>query len=251
MCRWFENFLFRACQVAQTFWQKICFAADWLLEAIFPPKCIFCRKEGSLVCQTHSTKNFPPAPKNQVRFESLKQVFAATAYLHHNVKIFVQFFKFRGFKGLSDFAAAEMVARAPADFFAHAVLVPVPLHWTRRLWRGFNQAQLLADSIVKIIPTSRVCNDLKRHKKTRQQAQLSKLQRQQNTQNAFFWEPKMQIPKNAKIILIDDVVASGATLDCAAKTILDSRGSCQILAAVFARGGADEIHLQKFPKIYH
>ena len=207
-------------------------AFEWFLNALFPPQCLICRKEGDYLCQKHN--DFPYSPSNEVRFKYLDRVIASTAYYHPVAQKTVEYFKFRGFRGVAKIMALKMVQSVSKDFFKDALMVPVPLHWTRHFWRGFNQSEVLAQEIQKDIPTLEISKLLKRNKRTFQQAQLGKSERQKNLANAFAWRGKEAISK--RIILIDDVVASGATLDSAAE-ILKKQGAKEVYALVFARGG--------------
>ncbi len=79
-----------------------------------------------------------------------------------------------------------------------------------------------------------IIHNLKRVKRTSQQAKLTKEKRHQNLTDAF--EAKFESKITQRIILIDDVVASGATLDSAAR-VLKKKGAKEVVALVFARGG--------------
>ena len=205
------------------------------LSALFPEKCIACRKEGSYLCKRHD--ELPPAPKNEARFTSIDHVQATTAYYNFVAKQMVEFLKFRGFQSVGEFMTEKIVEQTPRSFWHHAVIVPIPLHWTRKFWRGFNQADILAMEIAKLVTEIEIVRDLKRKKRTRQQAKLSKVRRAKNIQDVFVWESKQSIPK--RVILIDDVVASGSTLDSAGK-VLKKAGVQTVDAVVFARGGGKE-----------
>ncbi|MCF7905670.1 ComF family protein [Candidatus Gracilibacteria bacterium] len=122
--------------------------------------------------------------------------------------------------------------KTPTSFFKKTVLVPIPLHWTRKFARGFNQSELMAQTIAKYASLL-VSTNLKRIRRTPQQARLSKKEREGNIQHAFVWKGDA-IPRN--ITLIDDVVASGSTLEEAAR-ILKQAGVKKVQAVVFARGG--------------
>jgi ComF family protein len=204
---------------------------SWAQEALFPPRCIICKREGSWLCKKHNA--FPSAPKNEASFENLDNIFAATAYYHPTTRTFVEYFKFRGFRDLADIMAKQIVLTLPPEYLKTHTLIPVPLHWTRKLWRGFNQAEILAQAIQRYSPETPVQGDLKRIRRTKQQAKLKRSDRLQNLTLAFEWRGK-EIPK--KILLIDDVVASGSTLDSAAK-ILKRNGAKNVSGVVFARGG--------------
>lgn len=211
-------------------------AYAWFLEALFPPKCIICRKEGNYLCNTHRT--FHSAPTNEVDFKFVDNIHAAVKYYDPTTEKLVEFFKFRGFGELADIMGEEIVKFVPKDFWDNAVLVPVPLHWTRKFWRGFNQADLIAQAIGKKIPQVKIQYLLKRHKRTFQQAKLSRDERLQNIRNAFCFHPDRakRFEESLRYILIDDVVASGATLESAAETLKKS-GISKVEALVFARGG--------------
>ncbi|MCF7846696.1 MAG: ComF family protein [Candidatus Gracilibacteria bacterium] len=205
----------------------------WLIEALFPSRCVVCGSSGSFLCDTHQA--FPPAPPSEAVFVFLEQCHAHAAYADPVVKRCVEFFKFRGFASLAEIFGEKMAAEVPAELRGKDVLlVPIPLHWTRRFWRGFNQANLLAREIKKHHPTFTVSKGLRRPKRTRQQARLSKAERAQNLQNAFVWRGESLQGKH--VLLVDDVVASGATLDAAARVLKDA-GATAVQAVVFARGG--------------
>jgi ComF family protein len=117
-------------------------------------------------------------------------------------------------------AGRELLAEADA-------LVPVPLHW-RRLWaRRFNQSAMLAAAIA--------AGALKRVKPTAQQVGLSRPERAANVQGAF------RVPDESKaavagrrLVLVDDVLTSGATVDGCART-LTRAGAANVDVLIFAR----------------
>jgi ComF family protein len=209
--------------------EKRCFLA-----ALFPPKCLACRKEGYYLCKRH--REFPAAPTNKAHFENIDHVHASTAYYHFTAKKTVEFLKFRGFQEVATLMAEQIVKDLPRTFWHHAILVPIPLHWMRKFWRGFNQADLLALELEKIVPELTISRGLKRTKYTSQQSKLSKHARKRNMKNVFIWDEKVTPP--LRVILIDDVVASGSTLDSAAGVLKDA-GVKTVDAVVFARGGKE------------
>lgn len=95
-----------------------------------------------------------------------------------------------------------------------AVFVPVPLHHKRWLTRGFNQSELIAKELSGLSGISAV-NLLKRVKNTETQINLKRHERQANVKEAFIVNT-IKLDKTKKIILIDDVVTTGSTLnECA------------------------------------
>jgi ComF family protein len=128
------------------------------------------------------------------------------------------------------------MARAGRELTAGAdALLPVPLHW-RRLWaRRFNQSAALAGAISEICGVPVLHGALKRVRATPQQVGLSKTQRADNVQGAF------RVPTDEKahvagrrLVLIDDVLTSGATADTCARALLRA-GAAHVDVLVFAR----------------
>jgi ComF family protein len=112
------------------------------------------------------------------------------------------------------------------------VLVPVPLHPQRLRQRGYNQSKLLADGLGKIagLPVSDNC--LKRQRPANPQAKADSLeQRRRNVADAFAARGDL---RGKRLILIDDVATSGATLDAAAAA-LKSAGSASVWGLTLAR----------------
>lgn len=99
------------------------------------------------------------------------------------------------------------------------VLCPVPLHWSRGFLRGFNQAQVLADS-VSVARGWPVALLLARVRPTGSQARRTTAQRRSALEGAFAWQGGASVP--ARVILIDDVVTSGATLEACARTLKEA-----------------------------
>ncbi|MFC1850068.1 double zinc ribbon domain-containing protein [candidate division CSSED10-310 bacterium] len=115
---------------------------------------------------------------------------------------------------------------------ADELVVPVPLHWSRFLYRGFNQSYLLAKALTKMLPLRLVNDALIRIRRTPPQAGNVK-QRRKNVANAFKVKIKKRI-KAKNILLIDDVMTTGATLTECAK-VLKAAGSAEVRAFTIAR----------------
>jgi competence protein ComFC len=114
-------------------------------------------------------------------------------------------------------------------------LVPVPLHWRRRLGRGFNQSKLLAQRMKLDGPA--VQTDLVRIRYTEQQWNLTGPQRRRNVKGAF--AVRRGHPFEGKsILLVDDITTSGATLAECSKVLKDA-GAKQVFVAVLAAAYKD------------
>ena len=128
------------------------------------------------------------------------------------------------------------MARAGSELLEGAdALLPVPLHW-RRLWaRRFNQAAALAGTISELCGVPVLHGVLKRVRATPQQVGLSKPERATNVQGAFRVpaEQKVEIA-GKRVVLIDDVLTSGATVDTCARALLRA-GAAHVDVLVFAR----------------
>ena len=113
------------------------------------------------------------------------------------------------------------------------VLVPVPLHWTRQWWRGYNQTQLLAKEVgFPIYPV------LKRVRRTPIQPGMTTwAARKRNVKGAFALKVGKDNLKGLKVCLVDDVKTSGATLDECAR-ILRQAGVASVWALVLAVAGS-------------
>lgn len=132
--------------------------------------------------------------------------------------------------------AGTWMARAGRELLSDAdALVPVPLHW-RRLWtRRFNQSAQLALAVSRACGVPVADSALKRVKATAQQVGLSQKERAANVQGAFRVPPEGKAAvQGRRLILIDDVLTSGATVDACARTLLRA-GARDVDVLVFAR----------------
>lgn len=112
------------------------------------------------------------------------------------------------------------------------LVVPIPLFKKRLRWRGFNQAEILARSLSNQFLYS-LSLDLVRLRAGQAQAGLSETERATNIQGAFTWQGINLNNKN--ILLVDDVITSGATLNAAA-AVLKRAGASTVYALVLAKG---------------
>lgn len=124
--------------------------------------------------------------------------------------------------------------RAGLDLFDKSdLIIPVPMYWKRRIRRKYNQATVLAELIAKntCIPHSAV--NLCRIRHTQSQTRKSAKDRQKNIKNAFILKKPEQI-KGKSILLIDDVVTTGATVSSCAK-LLKKNGAKAVYVLTIAQ----------------
>ena len=133
-------------------------------------------------------------------------------------------------------AASRWMARAGQELLAEAdVLVPVPLHWRRGWSRRYNQSGALARVISRQSGVKLASEALRRIRATEQQIGLSRPQRAANVQGAFkVAADRMADIQGRRIVLIDDVLTSGATTDACARALLRAKAA-QVDVLVFAR----------------
>lgn len=134
--------------------------------------------------------------------------------------------------------------RAGGSFLEEAdVIIPVPLHPKRLRERRFNQSAVLAEEIAKRTQKTYAPDLLKRIKSTVPQKGLSRKQRLNNVKNAFGIEEKnIRFVERKRIVLIDDVFTSGATLNAGAEKLL-SKGADRVSCLTIARVLKDELTL--------
>jgi len=132
---------------------------------------------------------------------------------------------------------AEWMARSGGELLDEAdVIVPVPLHWRRMFKRKYNQSAELAWHLSKISGVSYIPDLLVRDRATPTQDGLTREERHENQRGVFSVHKRRAVPKN--IVLIDDVMTTGATLSACAET-LRKAGADRIDALVLARVARD------------
>jgi competence protein ComFC len=137
-------------------------------------------------------------------------------------KKIVHAIKYRGYRQVVEKLATPLMLQALGDGPFDAV-VPVPLHRSRRRRRGFNQAELLARGVAERI-TATVSDTLEVVRSTGDQVELSAAQRRANVVGAY----KAKKPLRGKLLLVDDVFTTGATMSACAGALVNA--------------GADEVH---------
>jgi ComF family protein len=126
-------------------------------------------------------------------------------------------------------AFARWMARAGGEMLAEAdLIVPVPLHWWRLAMRRYNQAALLAMALGKLSKVSVVPDLMLRRRRTPPQGHLSREARLRNVAGAFSVREGAKAKLEGKtVLLIDDVLTTGATVNECAK-VLRRAGAAQV-----------------------
>jgi ComF family protein len=126
--------------------------------------------------------------------------------------------------------------RAGAELLAESdLIVPVPLHWSRLFSRRYNQAALLAQALGHVSGKTVLPDLLIRRRATQKQGHLGRLARQRNVAGAFALNPrKASAAQGRNVLLVDDVVTTGATIANCAK-VLRKGGAARIDVLAIAR----------------
>jgi competence protein ComFC len=143
-------------------------------------------------------------------------------------KEIVHALKYFGYKKVVAGLATPLMLQTLGDGRFDAV-VPVPLHRSRLRKRGFNQAELLARGVAAEI-NAPVSDTLKVVRSTRDQVELSAAQRRANVAGAY----RASAPLRGKVLLIDDVFTTGATMSACASTLVRA-GAQEVYALSLCR----------------
>ena len=144
----------------------------------------------------------------------------------------IHLLKYDGMRPLAKALAAKMAPVAPRVGTVELV-VPVPLHRSRRWSREFNQAELLARELSRLVGIPCRPGGLRRVRSTPPQAGLSHRQRRENVRGAFAAADAACI-KGRRVLLVDDVMTTGATLDACAR-VLKAAGARYVGSLTLAR----------------
>jgi ComF family protein len=221
--------------------------AGGLLDLIFPPRCVGCRRPGSDLCPgCRQLLRWQPGPLcpgcgrpagpdgrcgdcRQAPF-ALEGLRSALDFAGP-VRAAIHQFKYRGRRRLTPLLVELMLTAWRSAPLAVDLVVPVPLHPARQAERGYNQAALLAAAFAAVAGLPCAPHALSRTRATRPQAELDARQRRRNVADAFRAE---SLVAGRRVLLVDDVCTTGATLgDCA--RALRAAGSAGVWAFTLAR----------------
>ena len=161
---------------------------------------------------------------------------ARSAFIYSDISLsIISKLKYADRPDLAKYCAQLMANILAPILEGNPILVPVPLHWTRQFNRRYNQASEIARHLAKICNLQMELTLVKRTKRTKRQVGLSAKERRKNITNAFSVNPDaLNIAQSNRIILVDDVITTGATLNEIAKT-LKKAGIEKIDVISFAR----------------
>lgn len=208
--------------------QALTVAQDWL----YPPRCAVCDATAPPLCAACAAA-IVPAPPMPSDLPYLSAARAAGAYVPP-LSVAIQNFKYgRRLELAHPLGMLLYAALAPvmADW-APDVVVPVPLHWRRQLRRGFNQAEVLAREVARATKLPLDLRALRRIRHVPPQVGRTRAERLANLRGAFAVGPRASVG-GQRVLLIDDVCTTGATLVAAAEPLAHA-GAAAIYGLVVA-----------------
>ena len=205
-----------------------------LVDILFPPYCCHCQKVGSLLCgDCYERIYFFSLPVTVHLEESyLDSVIAATEYGDVS-KDLIKCLKYSGTKD---------AAITCAQLLYYSLSLPkvdcvtaVPLHPKKQKLRGFNQAELISIELARLLNTHYVPLLTKITHTKSQASTANKESRVSNLSRAFMLMPSGVDVTNKKILLLDDVITTGTTLNECAQ-VLKSNGAMKVFGVAVAHG---------------
>jgi len=223
------------------------------VDLIFPPTCASCGAAGHRICP-HCAQLVIPTPVTicqrcgrvqetaveqcascaDVSAFPLRRVRAAALHMTP-LREWIHLLKYEGRRDLAPLLARYMVAAFDGPDWADVAprldaVAPVPLHAERLRERGYNQAELLAAGLCRQRHLPLRTDLLQREKLTRSQVGLNAAERRANVESAFTASPAC---RGLRLLLIDDVYTTGATLGACASAAL-AAGAAEVYALTLA-----------------
>ncbi len=209
--------------------------AGRLFDLLLPTVCAACGKLGPVICpscqSSFSEINGPgclrcgrPQPQTRqycayCRSADFKIQQARACYAYKEpLDLIIRKLKYEGLFSLAEPLGQLMARKWPRWDHPPDLIVPIPLHARRQRVRGFNQANLLALQLAPAVGLEVNIDALHRVRNTKPQVGLTPLERRVNVSDAFAVREEAILGK--RILLVDDVFTTGATMNSAANTLL-------------------------------
>ena len=210
-----------------------------LLELFFPTLCITCGER--LIAQErylclHCWSDLPLTNFHQIQENKVAQLFwgrvqieNATAFFSYkkgsNYQHLIHFIKYKGLKELGYETGRRFgtVLSTSEKFNSVDLIIPVPLHPLKQKKRGYNQSEWIVKGISKTLEKPYSFTSLKRNLHTSTQTRKNRFERWKNVENIFeVVDPDSISGKH--VLLIDDIVTTGSTLEACAYQLLKIDG---------------------------
>ena len=204
-----------------------------ILDILFPEKCLFCKKRGKILCDNCYKKLNNKSLFKEVYGDYYDYIFCSSFYNGlvrrqiHRFKFHEQayFYKYFIEISLKNSKIVEFMKKFDLITF-------IPMDLKKQNKRGYNQSELLANELGERLEIE-VVKILEKEKNVKTQSSLNELERIENVRNAFKKIENVDF-KNKNIILVDDILTTGATVRSASK-ILKENNCNKILVFTVAK----------------
>ncbi len=217
-----------------------------LVDLIFPKKCLGCGKANTYLCKECIEKArkegfFCPycerfSIDGKTHFQCRREygLDGLTSIWRYEgvIRKAILGLKYKFAMEIAKELAEASIPQLNRSYFKGYILVPIPLHWHRANWRGFNQAEEIGKILAKEMGWKFIPDLLIRKKSTTPQTELKGKERRKNTMDAFILNRKYKT--RGKILLFDDVITTGSTMKEAAK-VLKKEGAEKVWGLTIAR----------------
>lgn len=189
-----------------------------LLDFLMPAKCAGCATPGSAFCPACEAA-IATAPGLWLPAGDGLPPITALGPHEGRLRCAVLALKFRGARALGARLGRMLGDKILAPF---DVLVPVPLHPARLRERGYDQAAAIAGGIARACGATSLEDAIRRTRATPPQSRLDLQQRRRNVDGAFTLGPRAAKLRQMRVVLVDDVVTTGATIRACAQVLLEA-----------------------------
>ncbi len=207
----------------------------WILEKLFPPKCILCRKvleAGETDLCRACREDAPEAPKGKLKLQFLDS-WTAVWYYEGNVRASLIRYKFRNARsyaeGYGRLLAMKLLREYPDGF---DLLVWVPVSRLRKFCRGYDQVELLARVVARELELPLMPALVKTRNNRKQSGIAGYARRRANVLGVYRLAHDADVARK-RVLLLDDILTTGATAGEAARVLLTA-GAGQVHCGVIA-----------------
>ncbi len=218
-----------------------------MLDFLFPKECLVCSKTGLWLCKTCQKNLVPTLPNcfvckklsnnfethnSCLKKDSLKSVVTFWKYNEYSKKL-VHNFKYKNRYRVGDFLFSLFEKKLERINFQDSLLIPLPSSKQKVLERGFNPTGVFCEMISEKFKVDQNTKLVTKKNNSVSQASLDYVERQENVKDVFFFneEEFLKIKKYKQILIMDDILTTGATINEIGKEIkknvdIDVRGIC-------------------------
>lgn len=220
------------------------------LNIIYPKYCTICHRHGDYlcnVCRKSFKQNLPEcyvcrrlSPEYTTHdkcksYDSLSHVFVAWEYNQLSSRI-LKLLKYKGVTDtsrlLNDLLIEKIFSCGYHRILEGSLMIPVPISTSRKIGRGFNQSELIAEALSRKFNCELELNLLHCKDTSYHRAGQSKKERQRKTSNPFYIKDAKELSRYTSITLVDDVITTGKTLENITQMIKDKYSANLIINAI-------------------